>query len=586
MTSSNGLVAQVEKLVTAELVKRRKCKPESGMDVAAWNAANPQHPKDARGRWSDNPVGQAIAGAYARVRAVHGNEWVGLADLREEIGGWFTRNEVDAELRRLGAGNGDPSIRIEEETNQKTLSMRDRMAALSMGGGDLHVISIEGDLSAPSKKPNKRHEDFLPGLADSPFSPGAEPWRAYRANLTRQLVESNSGLSEWDDDELERAQKAAMEFSRAAEMELFRRKGEALNPPAPKKKPRATARLTAKPQPDYASIADRARQAKTDEDARAALAGLTIPQLRELGEMVDFKPMAKERKEQVVGRLAQLLGGGRRAATGDRVRSIYDELASEPEAWVNIADIRERLGDMSRADQDELLRELEQRPDVNIVPLANVKVLSERTQSGSVRIGGQDKHFIAMGLGEPMKPREKPATARLSSKPKQETDFANMTRAEKLKRPDVTREEVEAALKDMKLAELRALAKELRNHGAPVSTSGTRKDQIKGDIIDGLIGPKERARAMPKSDAQIRQGIIDAYAKLAQRQGDLVSLVKLRHELSDIPRADLDRLLKEMDRARVFHLDPDSNRKALPREAHEAALSIGGEDKHFISMSR
>lgn len=81
-----------------------------------------------------------------------------------------------------------------------------------------------------------------------------------------------------------------------------------------------------------------------------------------------------------------------------QVRAAYDEMAAGPGEWVSIADIRARFPNMSREDMDALLRDLEQRPDVNIVPQSNVRALSERTRSAAVRIGGQEKHFIAMGI--------------------------------------------------------------------------------------------------------------------------------------------------------------------------------------------
>ncbi len=86
------------------------------------------------------------------------------------------------------------------------------------------------------------------------------------------------------------------------------------------------------------------------------------------------------------------------------------------------------------------------------------------------------------------------------------------------------------------------------------------------------------------TDEEIESEVLATYERLAGRRSDLVSLVKLRGNLLGIRRQSLDRVLKAMDRRRVIHLDPDSNRKALPPEAHEAAISIGGEDKHFISV--
>jgi hypothetical protein len=56
------------------------------------------------------------------------------------------------------------------------------------------------------------------------------------------------------------------------------------------------------------------------------------------------------------------------------------------------------LSTVPHDDLDAGLRELEQQRDVNIVPLANEKALSDRTRRAAVIIGRQHKHFIAIGV--------------------------------------------------------------------------------------------------------------------------------------------------------------------------------------------
>jgi hypothetical protein len=82
----------------------------------------------------------------------------------------------------------------------------------------------------------------------------------------------------------------------------------------------------------------------------------------------------------------------------EQIRLTYKQFAPEPGAWVNIADIRETLSAVGRDEMDAALRELEQQRDVNIVPQANEKALSERTRGAAVIIGRQHKHFIAIGV--------------------------------------------------------------------------------------------------------------------------------------------------------------------------------------------
>lgn len=77
-----------------------------------------------------------------------------------------------------------------------------------------------------------------------------------------------------------------------------------------------------------------------------------------------------------------------------------------------------------------------------------------------------------------------------------------------------------------------------------------------------------------------------AYGELAGEPGDLVSLARLRDELPDVPRRSLDQALLDLDRQRVIQLDPDPNRKALSDRAKAAAIPLGGEDMHLITIGR
>jgi hypothetical protein len=86
------------------------------------------------------------------------------------------------------------------------------------------------------------------------------------------------------------------------------------------------------------------------------------------------------------------------ADLGDRIRVAYKELAREPGGWVSLADLRDQLGSVAKEEVDAALRELEQEPDIDIVPQANEKALSERNRRAAVTIGLQPKHFIAIGV--------------------------------------------------------------------------------------------------------------------------------------------------------------------------------------------
>lgn len=87
-------------------------------------------------------------------------------------------------------------------------------------------------------------------------------------------------------------------------------------------------------------------------------------------------------------------------------------------------------------------------------------------------------------------------------------------------------------------------------------------------------------------DEVTRRQLDDVYARLADRPGALVSLARLRRELAHIPASDLDRVLKQMDRERLLQLEPDPNQKAIGDEGQAAAIWLGGEKMHFVTMRR
>jgi hypothetical protein len=84
----------------------------------------------------------------------------------------------------------------------------------------------------------------------------------------------------------------------------------------------------------------------------------------------------------------------------------------------------------------------------------------------------------------------------------------------------------------------------------------------------------------------VEDRIRQAYGELASESGDLVSLARLRDELPDIPRKSLDEILLDLDRQRAIQLEPDPHRIALSDRARAAAIRLGGEDMHLITIGR
>lgn len=90
----------------------------------------------------------------------------------------------------------------------------------------------------------------------------------------------------------------------------------------------------------------------------------------------------------------------------------------------------------------------------------------------------------------------------------------------------------------------------------------------------------------PAAPRSVDDQIFAAYAKLAERPNELVSLARLRDAIAEKDRSVVDEALRRLDRARRIALDPDPNTKAIPKEGHDAAIKVGGEAKHFITPIR
>ena len=108
-------------------------------------------------------VENAIRAAYR----AHGRDgdYVGLAEIRAELGANYSRAEVDATLRRLAI---DPGSRanIVPQSNQKALTQADRAAALHIGGQERHFLHFED--ASPRPLPRVGGPE-MPGLSKEAY---------------------------------------------------------------------------------------------------------------------------------------------------------------------------------------------------------------------------------------------------------------------------------------------------------------------------------------------------------------------------------------------------------------------------------
>lgn len=95
---------------------------------------------------------------------------------------------------------------------------------------------------------------------------------------------------------------------------------------------------------------------------------------------------------------------------------------------------------------------------------------------------------------------------------------------------------------------------------------------------------RHKRRDTAEGDGDLTARVIAAYQILAPVSGEFIKLRELREHLVDIPRSALDAALATMFTARRINLVPQSNQQALTAADREAALRLGGEHKHLISI--
>lgn len=146
--------------------------------------------------------------------------------------------------------------------------------------------------------------------------------------------------------------------------------------------------------------------------------------------------------------------------------------------------------------------------------------------------------------------------------------------------------EIEAVLQEQRtrLVQLDMLTGEDQGDSSGALRARRQAQQLRRDIAgeeEELARVRRGEPYVPQSDDIVRDRIVRAYGELGN-PNELVSLVRLRAKLDNVPRRQVDRLLKEMRREGAIGLDPDPNRKALPPAAHEAAILLGNDEMHFI----
>ncbi len=108
------------------------------------------------------------------------------------------------------------------------------------------------------------------------------------------------------------------------------------------------------------------------------------------------------------------------------------------------------------------------------------------------------------------------------------------------------------------------------------------------DLVSIPVDPppegKHVRRDASTGDGDLAARVTACYRELAVRPGEFVRLHDLRGRLPDVPRTSLDATLDAMFAAQRVNLVPRSGQQALTDGDRAAALRVGGEHKHLISI--
>jgi hypothetical protein len=96
--------------------------------------------------------------------------------------------------------------------------------------------------------------------------------------------------------------------------------------------------------------------------------------------------------------------------------------------------------------------------------------------------------------------------------------------------------------------------------------------------------PTGGASTVPPTADEIEQAIRRAYRKLADPAGAWIGLADIRDALGDIPKPQVDGVLKLMTRMPGVQIEEQTNQKQLDARDRAAAVKIGGRDQHLLAI--
>jgi hypothetical protein len=332
-------------------------------------------------------------------------------------------NHTLADLRKLATEGGGDKLPA-KITKEKALVevLRRTRGEASTAGGQPHPLTLTGQLAeAKLVIPEGEAGDHIRAAIRNAREDDPESLRKQRDNLEElALINRRNG----DMPASHAAQSAADELGMRAQVIS----GVEENPPAPDAVAKRLAAQTGEKLPTKAAVAKAAKKAVPEgpKPLEKMLKTELMGEAQTRG--IDAKPSwTKSRLQEEITRHDRLKRGetpadaerraleagsvptpapaavdtkAREAEVVSRIHAAHRELASRPDAYSSLADLREQVGsDVSRAEFDKALTEINHTGLAQIVPESNQKTLKPRDRAGAIHLGNQDRHFLRIEPG-------------------------------------------------------------------------------------------------------------------------------------------------------------------------------------------
>jgi hypothetical protein len=148
------------------------------------------------------------------------------------------------------------------------------------------------------------------------------------------------------------------------------------------------------------------------------------------------------------------------------------------------------------------------------------------------------------------------------------------------------REELGAESPEKSVKECRVLYAYLNLADRLLTRLGLTLEDLLADA-DAADVPQPQPQSQAESPQEaVEQRIRSAYADLAASPGSPVQLRLLRQRLADVSREDADAALMRLVLAPGVYLEPESKQRMLSDADWDAAITVGGEVRHLLTIGR